>query len=163
MPRQKPGAWSPDPYLVALRLLGRRELSEAQVRQRLARRGHGEEAVDEAIVRLKAERAIDDERTAAAIARTETSLKRRGPRRVKQQIRQAGIASTIADRAIKETFDDVDEDTLLEAALRKRLTPGAKIRDDREFARLYRFLLSQGFEADRIVRTLEARFLKPRE
>ena len=44
-----------------LSLLARRELSEAQVRDRLARRGHSADAIDEAIAeaRAMAERAID--------------------------------------------------------------------------------------------------------
>ena len=39
------------PYIDGLKLLGQRELSEAQVRQRLARREHEEAAIDEAIAR----------------------------------------------------------------------------------------------------------------
>ena len=77
-------------YLAALKLLARRELSEAQVRQRLARRGHDPDAIEEAVARLKEERAIDDARVAEAIARTETSVKRRGIVRVRRQIENAG-------------------------------------------------------------------------
>ena len=78
-PRMPPG---PEPYLDALKMLARRELSEAQVRQRLARRGHDPESIDAAVARLKGERAIDDARVAEAIARTETAAKRRGRLRV---------------------------------------------------------------------------------
>ncbi len=66
------------PYIDSLKMLGRRELSEAQIRQRLLRKGHEADAVEEAIARLKVERALDDTRVAAAIARTETGIKRRG-------------------------------------------------------------------------------------
>jgi regulatory protein len=160
---RKPEAQSPEAttfasaYIAAVRLLSRRELSEAQIRQRLARRGYDEQSIDDAVVRLKSERAIDDERTASAIARTETGIKHRGPRRIRQQIQQAGISSAIADRAVKEAFDGLDADAVLEAALRKRLRTGAMIRDDREFARLYRFLTGQGFNADQVVRILDTR------
>src|SRR5262245_52234326 len=75
-----------DAYVDALRMLARRELSEAQVRQRLRRRAHEEDAIQEAVDRLKRERALDDERVAEALARTETSVKRRGKLRVKQAI-----------------------------------------------------------------------------
>ena len=47
-------------YLDGLKMLARRELSEAQVRQRLVRRSHEADAIDEAIARLKDARAIDD-------------------------------------------------------------------------------------------------------
>ena len=87
-------------YIDALTLLSRRELSEAQVRQRLARRGFAPEEIDRAVARLKKERAIDDRRVAGAIARTETSTKRRGPSRVRQKLAQAGIDRSIAREAV---------------------------------------------------------------
>lgn len=144
-------------YIDALKMLGRRELSEQQVRQRLARKGHAPDEVDEAVTRLKAERALDDSRVAAAIARTETSIKRRGRLRVKQQIQQAGISGEVAKQALDAVFEDVDDDALLEAALGKRLRHGRAIEDDREFQRLYRYLATQGFESGRILKALNAR------
>ena len=142
---------SQDTYLVALRMLARRELSEAQVRQRLAKRGESRESIDEAVTRLKAERSIDDERVAGAIARSETSLRKRGRRRVQQQIEAAGISKAIAARAVDETFQDLDPDALLLASLAKRLRGRERIADDREFQRLFRYLSAQGFETDKIL------------
>jgi regulatory protein len=147
-------------YVAALKMLARRELSEAQVRERLARRDHDPAEIDLAVARLKAERAIDDTRAAEAIARTETSVKRRGKLRVRLQIERAGIAPAIARQAIDSVFSALDDDTLIEAALAKRLRRGAIVSDDREFARLYRFLLGQGFDADRVIRALKARSVK---
>jgi regulatory protein len=144
-------------YLDALRMLARRELSEAQVRQRLGRREHAPDVIDEAIVRLLEERAIDDRRVAEAIARTETSLRKRGKLRVKRKIESAGISSSVAKQAIDETFADVDADALLDAALARRLRHGKVIADERELNRLYRYLIGQGFESDRVVAALRKR------
>jgi regulatory protein len=141
-------------------MLARRELSEAQVRQRLARRGHEIDAIDAAVARLLEERAIDDERVAAAIARTETSIRRRGKLRVRRQIEHAGIAAPTARRAIDEAFGDIDGDALLQASLAKRLRGRDTIAGDREFQRLYRYLVGQGFEADLVMRALKARSVK---
>jgi len=138
-------------------MLARRELSEAQVRQRLARRGHDETAIDSAIERLRENRAIDDSRVAEAIARTETSLKRRGRIRVRRQIERAGIAGATARRALDEVFEGLDSQELLEAALRKRLRGRDTIADEKEFARLFRYLVAQGFESDAIMKALRAR------
>jgi regulatory protein len=112
---------SNEAYIAALTMLARRELSERQVRQRLARRDHPADAIDAAIERLKAERALDDARVAGAIARTQTSIRGRGRLRVKRQIEAAGISSSIAERAVDEVFQDVDSDALLQAALERRL------------------------------------------
>ena len=146
-------------YIDGLKLLGRRELSEQQVRQRLARQGHNPEDIDDAVHRLREQRAIDDVRVAAAIARTETAVKRRGKLRVRMQIERAGIDRRIAKAATDEAFDAIDDDALIEAALRKRLRHGHAITDQRAYQRLYRFLLAQGFEADRIAGVLK-RFSK---
>src|SRR3712207_7389408 len=55
------------PYTTLFRS-GRRELTEHQVRQRLTRRGYDVDSIDAAIARLKADRSLDDERAAKAIA-----------------------------------------------------------------------------------------------
>jgi regulatory protein len=141
-------------YIDALKMLGRRELSEAQVRQRLARREHDPEAIDAAVARLLAERAIDDNRTAEAIARTETVIRKRGKLRVRRKIESAGIAPSTARRAVDDVFGNLDADELLESALAKRLGGAATIADQREFNRLYRYLVGQGFEPDRVIARL---------
>ena len=145
---------SADTYLLALRMLARRELSEAQVRQRLARRGEDQDSIDDAIARLKTERSIDDERVAGAIARTQATGRKRGRRRVLQQIEAAGIAKSIASRAVDDVFQDLDPDALLTASLSKRLRGRERIADDKEFQRLFRYLSAQGFESDRILAQL---------
>jgi len=150
-------------YLDGLKMLARRELSERQVRQRLARKGYQPEAIDEAIARLLGERALDDARVAEAIARTETTVRRRGRIRVQLQIQKAGIDKSTAKRAIDDVFGSIDDDALIEAALNKRLHGRDAIEDDKEFQRLYRYLAGQGFEADKIVETLTARRRKRRD
>jgi regulatory protein len=144
-------------YIDGLKLLARRELSEQQLRQRLARKKHDADAIDEAVTRLRDERALDDERVAEAIARTETSVRRRGKVRVRLQIERAGIAKSTAKRVVDEVFGAIDDDELLEASLRKRLRGRDQIADDREFQRLYRYLIGQGFEHDRVLRALDRR------
>ena len=138
-------------------MLARRELSELQVRQRLARKGHEPDSIDDAVARLLEERAIDDARVADAIARTETAVRKRGKVRVRMQIERAGIAKATAKRAADEAFDGIDDDALLDAALAKRLRGRDAVADDREFQRLYRYLVSQGFESDRALKALNLR------
>ena len=148
---------SDDTYLTALKMLGRRELSEAQLRQRLLRRQHDPDVIEAALTRLKSDRSLDDERVAGAIARSETNLKKRGRFRVTRQIEAAGIASSIAKRVVDETFAAIDGDDLLVQALGRRLRGRTSIADDREFQRLYRYLVAQGFEPDRVLALLRSR------
>ena len=143
-------------YLTALRQLARRELSEAQVRQRLLRRGFTPDDIDTAVARLRQDGSLDDARVAGAIARSQLSLKKRGERRVRREIEAAGIAPALAERAVAEVYAEVDADALLTAAIDRRL--GTKrLADEREMARLYRYLVGQGFDADRAMAALRKR------
>lgn len=144
-------------YQAGVVLLGRRELSTSQVRQRLLRKGYATDDVDDALRRLRESGALDDARTAAAIVRSETGLKKRGRTRVLQQIQRAGIDSGTAREVVETAFADIDDDALFAAALRKRLRDGELIADDRAFQRIFRFLLGQGFSSERILRALRHR------
>jgi regulatory protein len=138
-------------------MLARRELSEAQVRARLVRKGYEAGEVDAAVERLLAERAIDDARVAEAIAHTETAVRRHGRLRVRRQIEQAGIAAATAGRAIDAVFETLDDEALLDRALEKRLRGREVVADEAEFQKLYRFLIGQGFEPERVLSALKKR------
>ena len=143
-------------YLTALRHLARRELSEAQIRQRLSRRGFTSDDIDSALTRLRKDGSVDDARVAAAIARSQLSIKKRGERRVRREIEAAGISSALAERAVAEVYGEVDADALLAAAIDRRLGT-RRLDDDREMARIYRYLVGQGFESDKAMTALRAR------
>jgi regulatory protein len=150
-----------DAYIDGLKMLGRRELSERQIRDRLKRKQYSADDIEAAVARLREERAIDDARVAGAMARTETSIRRRGKLRVLTQIQRAGIDKATAKQAVDEAFGAIDDDALIESSLQKRLRGRETIADDREFQRLYRFLAGQGFESDKIVKVLRAH--RPKE
>jgi regulatory protein len=143
-------------YLTALQQLARRELSEAQLRQRLSRRGFPSDDIDTAIDRLRQDGSLDDARVAAAIARSQLSIKKRGARRVRREIEAAGITSALAERAVAEVYAEVDADALMAAAIDRRLGT-RRLDDDREMARLYRYLVGQGFDADKAMTALRKR------
>ena len=145
----------PDAYIVALTLLSARELSESQVRSRLKRRQIADDEADEAISRLKRDGTLNDRRVALAFARMESSIKHRGRARVLQKIRQAGIDGDLAEDAVREVFEDVNEDELLDRAMERRLrgTAVADL-DERGRARIARGLAGQGFSLDAIFKRL---------
>ena len=138
-------------------MLARRELSEAQLRARLARRQFGPDDIDAAVARLRRERALDDRRVALACARTETRLRQRGRARVVRQIESLGIAREVARAAVTEVFAELDEGALLEQALEKRLRRGASLADQAAVRRIHRYLIGQGFEPSRVTALMESR------
>ena len=147
-----------DAYTIALTWLSRRELSTAQLRNRLARRKFEPQEIDAAIARLASDRTLDDKRVALAAARIEGAVRRRGRRRVMQRVQQLGISAGVAKAAVDEVFGELDEAALLDQAIDKKLK-GAKPRelDARATARLVRSLVGQGFNAGQIYARLRAR------
>jgi regulatory protein len=133
-----------DAYTLALGWLARRELTEKQVRQRLARRGCEADAIDDAVVRLKASHALDDRRVAGAFARTAVRLKGRGPVRLERDLQGLGIDRAAAREAVREVLADTDETTLARQALARRWRRADRP-EPADAARLYRALLRQGF------------------
>jgi len=151
-----------DAYVTALRMLARRELSEAQVRTRLARKEFDAGAIDEAVARLQAVRALDDQRTALACARTEAHVKRHGRLRAQRTIEALGIERGLAKAAVAEVFGEVDEDDLIAQALDRKLRPASYKASARQVdaavaRRLYRYLLAQGFDAGRAHAAIRSR------
>ena len=136
-----------DAYITALTLLGRRELSARQLRDRLARRQFDAAEIETVIERLERDRTLDDRRVALASARMAATIKGRGRRRVLQYVQQLGVSSELAAAAVNEVFADVDEAASLDRAIDKRLK-GTSIGalDTRGKARLVRQLIGQGFE-----------------
>jgi regulatory protein len=151
-----------DAYTQALTWLARRELSERQVRDRLSKREYEDGAIDEAVARLKAERALDDRRVALACARTAARLKGRGRERIRRSVESLGISRELARAAVDEVFTEIDESALIERALEKRwrrVTAAAADRDAtrREIQRIYQALIRQGFPADRVMQAIRSR------
>ena len=144
-------------YVTGLKMLARRELSEAQIRTRLARRQFEPDDIDAAVTRLQAERALDDRRTALACARTEAHVKRHGRLRALRQLETIGIARDVARAAVGEVFGDLDESLLLEQALDRRLRLGGSIEEAAVVRRVHRYLLAQGFDAARVHAAIRSR------
>jgi regulatory protein len=144
-----------DAYTTALTLLSRRELSVKQLRERLTRRQLDAADIEAAITRLVDDRTVDDRRVAIAFARMEASIKGRGKRRVLQAIQRLGVSADVAESAVDEVFDEVDEAALFERALDKALK-GREARDldEKGKARVIRRLVSQGFEPSRVFNAL---------
>ena len=132
-------------YVDALHLLGRRELSVRQLRERLRDREHADEDVDRAIELLIESRALDDRRVAAAYVRTALKVKGRGRLRIQRELQEMGIEKDVAGEALAEAFGEVDERALIAKALQKKLRGKPKIGTAAEYARVYQFLMRQGF------------------
>jgi SOS response regulatory protein OraA/RecX len=91
---------------------------------------------------------------ARAYARTAAVVKRRGRLRVMRELNAMGVARETATEAITEVFADVDERALIAKALQKKMRGKARISHAAEHARLYQYLMRQGFTPAGIVAAL---------
>ena len=128
-----------------LKLLARRELSVADLRARLVDREHPPDDVETAIGRLLESGALDDRRVARAYARTASKIKGRGRLRVVRELQAMGIARDIVAEAVGEVFGELDERAMIDRAVQKKLRGGRKPSTVQERARIYQFLMRQGF------------------
>lgn len=132
-------------YLTALKLLARRELSVEGVRARLKDREYPDEEIAAAIDRLLETGALNDARVARAYATTAAKVKGRGRLRVVRELQAMGIDRQTAAQAVGEVFGDLDERSLIAKAIQKKLRGRPKPKDTAERARLYQYLVRQGF------------------
>jgi regulatory protein len=135
-------------YLRALRWLTARELSEGQVRARLAQHGYTTAAITSAVERLLAERTLDDRRAATSVARNEARVRRRGPHRVMGKLVAMQIDRDLAKDVVRELFGEENEDAIIGNALDRRLRGNTeRLKDPQERQKLLAYLVRQGFSA----------------
>lgn len=155
MPRHRADDEEPRPRgsarLVALRLLGRRDYTQEELRRRLTDRGFPPDEIEAALDRLREEGFQDDARAAQAFVRTATHIKGRGPLRIRQELKARGVhADTISTATAGLTPEQVR--TAIDQILtRKRITRPIP-RDQRQ--RLFQHLIRRGFPADAVLKAL---------
>ena len=144
----------PSAYLDALHLLSRRGLTVAECRDRLRARQHSEDTIDAAIAHLVDTGGLDDRKLALAYARTAVDTKGRGRLRVVRELQARGVDKDIAAEAVAEVFGEKDERALVARALQKKLRGRPRPADAAEHARLYQYLMRQGFTPAVVVDSL---------
>jgi len=141
-------------YLDALHLLSRRGLTVAECRDRLRAREHADDKIDAAITRLLETGGLDDKRLALAYARTSVDTKGRGRLRVVRELQARGVDKDVSGEAVAEVFGEKDERSLVAKAIQKKLRGRPQPSNRAEFARLYQYLMRQGFSPAAVVEAL---------
>lgn len=125
----------------AIRLLARRDHSQAELRRKLLERGHAQLPVEDVLAGLAANGLQSDQRFAEAYVRS--ALNRGyGEHKIRAALAQRGVASHLASSLLN--IGDEEWRRLAAAALRKRFR-GAPARGRAEAAKRLRFLLGRGF------------------
>jgi regulatory protein len=131
---------------LAVKLLARREHSEAEIRQKLQQREFSSSEIDEAIVGLQKGDWLSDERFAEVYIRSRR-LKGFGPVRIAVELRERGVDEAIASRHLLAN-DEIWVQTM--RAEYQRKYRGTAYEDYPEKAKRMRFLQYRGFPLDKI-------------
>ena len=137
----------------AVKLLGRRPLTERELLLRLAKRARDEAEAERAVERVRGLGYLDDSRTAESHAYGRREFQGFGRRRVLEELRQRGVAEEAAERAVAETYAEVDEDDLIRQFLKRRM-PSARLEEPKHGKRAVERLLRAGFSSGRILGVL---------
>jgi len=139
-------------YDAALRLLGFRARSVAELRRKLLLKGEAPAEVSEVIARLLEQKLLDDADFAREFARAKILGPGSSRVRIKQELSRKGVARDVADRAIEQLQDSdgVDPAAAIHRVAVKKWKALAKFDDFTRRRRLYAFLARRGFNPDEI-------------
>jgi regulatory protein len=135
---------------VAIRLLGRREYSGAEMRRKLVAKGLQATVVDRVVDQLVSDALLSDGRFAEALVRSRVE-RGQGPIKIRAELRDRGISEEL----IEDTLTHAAEFWLERAERARRKRFGEDPPGDRgQWNREARFLAQRGFPADLIYRVL---------
>jgi regulatory protein len=141
---------------VALSLLARRPLTEAELRGRLAAAGHAADVCDAVCRRLSEHGYLDDARLAEEYIVARAVRLGHGPDRLIAALVRRGLDEDVATGAWRRLVErgDLDPHDLLRDQVVRRLAPYGPKPDRRAYARVYNALLRSGFPADDVTEAL---------
>ena len=137
----------PDLRVRALQLLTRRDYCRAELKGKLAPHAESEEELDAVLETLQSERLLSDTRYAAQ--RVVARAGRYGNARLKQELRQKGVADDEIAAALPEGGDETER---CRAVWQRKF--GDLPQTPEERAKQMRFLQYRGFSSEAIRRTL---------
>jgi regulatory protein len=143
-------------YSCALRRLARRDHSEEELRQHLVREGHPAGEIEEALARLRRERALDDASFAARYARSRMAHAGLGRNRIRRDLGRRGVARSLTERGLREAATEVSEAEVLDRVARRYWAAHRADDPPRRLRKLWAFLFRRGFPATMVEARLRA-------
>ena len=145
-------------WAYALRILGAKAYSVAEMRDKLNRRAERTEDVEGILARLKESQYLDDRRFAETYASARLANERFGKTRVLQDLRHRRVTGSMAEKTVTSVYQDVDESALIEDFIRRKYRTADRetlFQEEKDLASAYRRLARAGFRTGEIVRVLK--------
>jgi len=143
---------APSTYDRALRLLGFRARSAAELRRKLIRGGAEASDAEEVVERLRAQKVLDDDLFALNFARSKLVGSGASRRRVLQELARKGVARDAAERALASLLEEegVAPHRAIGRLVARKWQSLRGLDDVTRRRRLYAFLARRGFDPDEI-------------
>lgn len=132
----------------ALGYISRYVCTEKKITQKLYDKGYGKVVVEYTVEKLKSYNYIDDKEYAVRYVEVNRGVK--GARRLREELRQRGVAQEYIEYALKNLSTEEDD----AYALAVKHAAGKDLSDEKYVARLLRFLSYRGYGQDVIARCL---------
>jgi regulatory protein len=130
----------------ALRFLGYRPRSEAELRNFLVQRGFSTAITERTLEKLCSLNYLNDEAFARNWARSRAETRGYGPKRIEQELRTKGIGQALIREVMRETFGQVDESARANSLLEKRFK-SKQFDDPKMVRRAVGFLQRRGYSS----------------
>jgi regulatory protein len=137
----------------ALRLLLRRDHSNAELISKLNQRGFDDEIIRRVVAECQRLDYLNDERTAGALIR-KLSRKGFGSKRIRLECDRKGLKRELMEGIFHQSVSEENERECAERVLQKYISKFDREKDDlKRRAKIYRFLFTRGFP-DRVISDL---------
>ena len=130
----------------ALRFLGYRPRSEAELRNFLVHGGYSAAIAERTLAKLRGLKYLDDETFARNWARSRAEARGYGPKRIERELRIKGIGQPLIREVMGETFAPGDESARARSLLAKRFK-NQQLDDQKWLRRAVGFLQRRGYSS----------------
>ncbi|MDE3192692.1 MAG: regulatory protein RecX [Chloroflexota bacterium] len=143
-----------DAYDVAVRYLGPRPRSVAEITRHLRSKRFDDAAIDKAIDTLRAQRYLDDETFARYWVEQRDEHRPRGERAIVSELMQKGVAREVIEVVLGEREPDADVKRAREA-IRRPITRWQAMDEAERKRKIHQYLAQRGFSYDVIEEVVE--------
>lgn len=134
-------------YDAAVRFLGPRPRSVAEIKRHLRTKRFDDESQDKAIDQLRAQRYIDDEAFARYWVEQRAKFRPKGARAIVSELMQKGVARETIDVVLGEADPDAETKRAREA-IRRPMTRWLSMDDNERKRKIHQYLAARGFSYD---------------
>lgn len=142
----------------AASVLAKRAQSAGELRAKLVRKAAEPADVEPVLARLREYGFLDDSKFAEGFATARRDSGVFGASRVMRDLRQRRVSGAVAEKAVGEAFQDVDENEAIAAWLQRKLRGkniGEFLSEEKNLASVYRKLVYAGFRSGAAIRVLK--------